>query len=152
MDNAKTIFDKIPHGEKINEAQTKDLTGLNLGKIKEAKKWMKENGLIESFRGRGGYFAIIAGSEFPKGEEVFVEMTQQEKMAAAKEEKRAKNTEVKIRREQRDKVLSYAKKEFPEADDIQAFWYGGKDDYFYIWVWNGKKAKTYGCYASEVEV
>lgn len=150
MDNAKKIFESIPHGEKISEAQTKELTGLNLGQIKEAKKWMKENKLIESFRGRGGYYAIIPETEFPEEEKTFMEMTQQEKMANAREEKLAKNKEFKIRREQRDKVISYAQKEFPKADNIQAFWYGGNEDYFYIWVWDGKKAKTYGCYASDV--
>lgn len=150
MDNAKKIFENIPHGEKISEAQTKELTGLNLGQIKDAKKWMKENNLIESFRGRGGYYAIIPETEFPEEEKTFVEMTQQEKMANAREEKLAKNKEIKARREQKEKVISYAKKEFPDADDIQAFWYGGKADYFYIWVWNGKRAKTYGCYASDI--
>lgn len=151
MNNAKKIFENIQHGEKISEAKVKEITGLNLGQIKEAKKWMKENQIIESFRGRGGYFAIIAGVEFPKEEEVFMEMSQQEKMASAREEKLAKNREIKARREQRDKVLSYAQKEFPEADELEAYWYGGKEDYFYIWVWNGKKAKTYGCYASDIE-
>lgn len=149
MDNAKKIFDTIPHGEKISEAQTKELTGINLGQIKEAKKWMKENGLIESFRGRGGYYAIIPESQFPK-DNVFVEMTQQEKMASAREEKLAKNREIQARREQKDKVIKYAQTEFPDADNIEAFWYGGNEDYFYIWVWDGKHAKTYGCYASEV--
>ena len=149
MDKAKKIFDTIPHGEKISEAHTKELTGLNLGQIKDAKKWLKENDLIESFRGRGGYYAIIPDSEFPK-DDLFVEMTQQEKMARAREEKLAKNKEIQARREQKDKVISYAQKEFPEADNIEAFWYGGSGDYFYIWVWKGKHAKTYGCYASDV--
>lgn len=150
MNNAKKIFEEISHGEKISEASVKEITGLNLGQIKEAKKWMKENELIQSFRGRGGYFLILEGKEFPQ-DETFVEMTQQQKMAAAREEKLEKNREVKARREQLAKVLAYAEKQFPEADKVEAFWYGGNDDYFYIWVWNGKKAGTYGCYASDIE-
>lgn len=150
VNNAKEIFENIAHGEKISEASVKEKTGLNLGQIKDAKKWLKENDLIESFRGRGGYFLIKEGMQFPV-DETFSEMSKQEKIAAAKAEKLEKNREIKARREQKEKVIAYAKSEFPDADAVQAFWYGGTGDYFYIWVWNGKSAKTYGCYASDIE-
>lgn len=150
MENAKKIFDSLEAETKYSEEDVKSITGLNTGKIKEAKKWMKENNLIESYRGRGGYFSILANAEFPE-EEVVNTMSREEKIAAAKEEKKLVSREMEARREQRDKVKEYVEKEFPDADKVEAFWYGGNlGDYFYVWVWNGKHAKTYGCYASDI--
>lgn len=151
MDNAKTIFDALTPETKYSEQQAKEITGLNVGKIKEAKKWMKENNLIESYRGRGGYFSILASAEFPE-QEIVNTMSREEKIAAAKEEKKIVSREMEARRQQRDRVTEYVSKEFPNADKVEAFWYGGNlGDYFYVWVWNGKQAKTYGCYASDIE-
>lgn len=151
MDNAKKIFNALTPDVKYGEKEVKDITGLNFGKIKDAKKWLKENNLIQSYRGRGGYFSILPDAQFPQNE-VESTMSREEKIAGAKEEKRLTSREMEARRQQRDKVVEYASKEFPEADKIEAFWYGGNlGDYFYIWVWNGKQAKTYGCYASDIE-
>jgi hypothetical protein len=149
MENAKTIFESLAPDQKYSEQQVKDITGLNLGKIKEAKKWLKENSLINSYKGRGGYFSIIEDTEFPEPE-VTNTMTREEKIAAAKEEKAANSKELRARRQQRDKVIQYAETQFPGADKIEAYWYGGNGDYFYVWVWNGKKADVFGGYASDI--
>lgn len=149
MENAKKIFESLDPEQKYSEQEVKDITGLNLGKIKDAKKWLKENNLITSYRGRGGYFSLIGGVQFPEPEIVNT-MSREEKIAAAKEEKAAKSKELRARREQRDKVIQYAETQFPDADKVEAFWYGGNEDYFYIWVWNGKQANVYGTYASDV--
>jgi len=150
MEIAKTIFDSLSPGTKYSEKEVKSVTGLNLGKIKDAKKWLKENNLIVSYRGRGGYFSLAEGAVFPE-QEVTNTMTREEKIAAAREEKKAVSAAIQARRSQRDRVADYAKSKYPEADNVQAYWYGGNDDYFYVYVWKGKTAEVYGCYSTDIE-
>lgn len=148
MKEAKQIFDALPEdGTKVSEVQIKEITGLNLGKIKDAKKWLKQNNIIQSYRGRGGYFSLTEGASFPQEENT---MTKEEKIAASREEKKIKTREIQNRRNQQEKIKSYAFEQFPEADEVNVFWFGNTEDRFYVWVWKDKKADTYSCYASDI--
>ena len=146
MEIAKQVFDIMPEdGDKLDEKSVKALTGLNLGQVKEAKKWLKENKLITSYRGRGGYFSIAEGATFPEEENT---MTAGEKRAASRAESVAKQRERQLREAECDKVRSHAAKHYPEHDQIDVFWI--KFDMYYAWVWKEGNAKGYKVYANEI--
>jgi DNA-binding transcriptional regulator YhcF (GntR family) len=148
-EDAKKIWDEIEEG-KWSEKDLKNLTGLNIGKIKEAKKWMKQHDLIQSYRGRGGYISRKEGAEFPQEENT---MTAVEKAAAAREEKRIIKAEAQRRREIAQLVLDYAAT-LPEtegADKIDLDYITQDNYYCHIWVWRGKKAKGYKVYVEDAE-
>jgi DNA-binding GntR family transcriptional regulator len=146
MEIAKQVFDMLPEdGDKLSEKELKALTGLNLGQIKEAKKFLKENGLTNAYRGRGGYVSRIEDAKFPEEPDT---MSKAEKIAGARAEKKAISAEINRRKEMRDKVISYGWRKFPEADEIQADWQGF--DIFYLWVWKDKRADGYKCFAEDI--
>lgn len=152
MENAKKIWDALPEdGSKWSEKDLKNLTGLNIGKIKEAKKWMKEHELIQSYRGRGGYISRLEDAEFPQEENT---MTAAEKRAASRAATAAQIREKKDRRELEEKVLAYIKDQ-PEAkgaDQIQLQWVNVQWwDVFYVWIWHGPYAKGYKIYTEDME-
>jgi hypothetical protein len=148
MKEAKQIFEALPKdGSKVSEAEIKKITGLNLGKIKDAKKWLKQNDIIQSYRGRGGYFSLPEGASFPEEENT---MSTEEKIAATREEKKIKKRETQNRRNQQEKIKRYVSEQFPDSDHIEVFWFGNTEDKFYVWVWKDKEADTYSCYASDI--
>lgn len=133
------------NGDKLSERELKALTGLNLGQIKEAKKFLKENGLTKAYRGRGGYVSLIEDAKFPVEENT---MTAGEKRAAARAESVAKQKEIEQRRSECDKVREYVASEIKEFDDIDVFWI--QHDMFYAWVWDHGYAKGYKVFANEI--
>lgn len=147
MESAKTIFDALPEdGDKLSEKQLKQLTGLNLGEIKDAKKWMKEAGLTKAYRGRGGYVSLVEGAEFPVEENT---MSSGEKRAASRAASKADEKEKAERRAIEEKVLAYVKKqpEADKADEIQIEWVNLKWwDVFYAFIWKDGFAKGYKVY------
>lgn len=146
MEIAKQVFDIMPEdGDKLDEKSVKALTGLNLGQVKEAKKWLKENKLIKSYRGRGGYFSILPDATFPVEENT---MSAGEKRAASRAESVAKEKEVQQRRDECDRVVEYVASQVGEYDEIQAFWI--KFDMWYAWVWHDKRATGYKVYANDL--
>ena len=82
--NEKAVYEAAANFEapKIGEASVKEVTGLNLGQIKEAKKWLKDNGLIQGHKGRGGYFSIVEGAQWP--EEAVNKLSRSESLKAAR--------------------------------------------------------------------
>lgn len=149
--NAKKIWEALPEdGSKWSEKDIKALTDLNIGKIKDAKKWMKEHELIQSYRGRGGYISRLEGAEFPQEENT---MTAGEKRAASKAASKAAQKEQEERRELEAEVLAYVKTlpEAKDADEIQIQWVNLQWwDVFYTWIWHGKSAKGYKVYTEDM--
>lgn len=150
-ENAKKIWDNLPKdGSKWSEKDLKSLTGLNIGKIKEAKKWLKNNELIQSYRGRGGYISRLEGAVFPETEST---MTAAEKRAGAREEKQILKGEALRRRAIKDAVVEYvaALPEGKGADEIQCDFISQDNYMAYVWVWEAKSAKGYRVYVEDAE-
>lgn len=146
MEIAKQVFDMLPEdGDKLSEKELKALTGLNLGQVKEAKKFLKDNGLTKAHRGRGGYVSLVDGAKFPVEENT---MTAGEKRAAARAESVAKQKEIQHRRDECDRVRDHVASELKEHDDIDVYWI--QHDMYYAWVWNNKYAKGYKVFANEI--
>jgi len=149
MEDAKKIWDQIEVG-KWSEKDLKSLTGLNIGKIKEAKKWMKNNNLIQSYRGRGGYISRLPDAVFPEQEST---MTAAEKAAAAREEKRIIKADVARRRQIAQDVIDFvaAQPEAEDSDEISCDYISADNYMAYAWVWHGKSAKGYRIYVDEAQ-
>jgi DNA-binding GntR family transcriptional regulator len=151
MEIAKQVFDMLPEdGDKLSEKELKALTDLNLGQIKEAKKFLKENGLTKAYKGRGGYVSLVEGAKFPEEENT---MSAGEKRAASRAATKAKEKERAERREVEEKVLAYVEKlpEAEKADEIQIEWVNLKWwDVFYAWIWHDGKAKGYKVYTEDM--
>jgi len=148
---AKEIWDVLPEdGSKWSEKDLKKLTDLNIGKIKEAKKWMKDNELIQSYRGRGGYISRLEDAEFPQEENT---MSAGEKRSASRAASKAKEKEQAERREVEEKILEHVKSlpEAHEADEIEIAWMDLRYwDVFYAWIWKDGKAKGYKIYTEDI--
>jgi hypothetical protein len=151
MKEAKKIWEELPEdGSKWSEKDLKSLTGLNIGKIKEAKKWMKEHELIQSYRGRGGYCSRVEGAEFPVEANT---MTAAEKRAASQAEKRMVKADIQRRRDIQATVIEYVG-QLPEgegADKIECSYITSDNYMAYVWVWNAKSAIGYKVYVEDAE-
>jgi DNA-binding GntR family transcriptional regulator len=146
MEIAKDVFNALPEdGDKLSEKELKALTGLNLGQIKEAKKFLKDNGLTKAYRGRGGYVSRIEGAKFPEEENT---MSAGEKRAASRAESAAKQREIEQRNADCDRIRVHVASEVGEHDNIDVFWI--QYDMFYAWVWNDGYAKGYKVFANEI--
>ena len=133
-------------GDKLSEKELKALTGLNIGQVKEAKKFLKEHELTKAYRGRGGYVSLVEGAAFPVEENT---MSAGEKRAASRAESKAKQKELEQREADCDKVREYVASEIGSAhDEIDVFWI--KYDMHYAWVWIDGNAKGYKVYANEI--
>ena len=146
MEIAKQVFDMLPEdGDKLSEKELKALTDLNLGQIKEAKKFLKEHGLTKAYRGRGGYISLVEGAEFPVEENT---MSAGEKRAASRAASVAKQKEIEQRNSDCDRVRGHVASEIGAHDSIDVFWI--KFDMFYAWVWIDGYANGYKVFANDI--
>lgn len=154
-DQSKIVFDAaLNYSEpKINEVTVKELTGLNLGQIKEAKKWLKDKGLIQSFRGRGGYFSVIDGAVWPEEEKAVNKLSKSENLAAAREAKKAKHRELAEFESHRERIRAHVRKEVETLSEVPDedfdFNWCGEDEYIVV-VWRQGTGSRYRCFANEL--
>lgn len=151
--NEKAVYEAAANFEasKIGEASVKEVTGLNLGQIKEAKKWLKDNGLIQGHKGRGGYFSIVEGAQWP--EEAVNKLSRSESLKAAREAKQAKSRELTEFATHRKVIRDHIRKEAPELSDVPDedfdFNWCGFDEYVVV-VWRNGIGSRYRCFANEL--
>ena len=151
--NEKAVYEAAVNFDapKVGEASIKEITGLNLGQIKEAKKWLKANGLIKGHKGRGGYFSVVEGAAWP--EEVVTKLSRSESLEAAREAKQAKSRELTEFAGHRKTIRDYIRKEESEfsnvPDDDFDFNWCGFDEYIVV-VWKNGVGTRYRCFANEL--
>lgn len=150
--NEKTVYEAAAsHDGKISEAMIKEKTGLNLGQIKEAKKWLKGNGLIEGHKGRGGYFSVVEGAKWP--EEAVAKLSKSESLEAAREAKKAKSRELSEFAGHRQTIRDHIRQEVDEFSDVPDedfdFNWCGFDEYIVV-VWKNGIGSRYRCFANEL--
>lgn len=149
MELAKQVFEAAQGQGKIGEVQISNLTGLNKSKIKEAKAWLKEKDLIESFRGRGGYFRVIDDAVFP--EIIEDTMTAAEKRAASIQEKKELTAEQERRRSEMESVRLYVEglTEAAGCDKVEVQF--SQEGIYYAWIWRDGYADGYRVYFEDIE-
>ena len=151
--NEKAVYEAAAnyHTSKIGEVAVKEITGLNLGQIKEAKKWLKNNGLIQGHKGRGGYFSVVEGAKWP--EEAVNKLSRSESLEAAREAKKAKSRELTEFAAHRQAIRDHIRSEVEELSEVPDkdfdFNWCGFDEYIVV-VWKNGYGSRYRCFANEL--
>lgn len=151
--NEKAVYDAAANYDKpkIGEAAVKEITGLNLGQIKEAKKWLKDNGLIQGHKGRGGYFSVVESAQWP--EEAVNKLSRSEALEAAREAKQAKSRELTEFAAHRQVIRDHVRSEVSDLSDVPDddfdFNWCGLDEYIVV-VWKNGIGNRYRCFANEL--
>lgn len=135
-DNARKLFKALPAEGKVGGITIREKVGLSMGEFRIAKVELKNAGLIELGKGRGGSLGRVEGAELPpepkKADPV-------KRMAHAREAKQELSRAQRERDELREAAIKWGWKNYPEADDIQAGFYDGS---WYVEVWKGRVAKN----------
>jgi hypothetical protein len=151
--NEKAVYEAAANhsGPKIGEATIKEVTGLNLGQIKDAKKWLKGHGLIQGHKGRGGYISVVEGAEWP--EEAVTKLSRSEHLEAAREAKKAKSRELTEFATHRQVIRDHIRAEVSDLSEVPDkdfdFNWCGLDEYIVV-VWKNGSGIRYRCYADEL--
>jgi len=138
-DAARQLFNALPSdGAKISEKSIKESTSLSVTQIKESKKWLKDNGLTETYRGRGGYVSRVEGKAFP---ESVVKSTVEERLAVAREVKKERSLSRNKTANAHESIRNYVRSEVSEYADVEDrdfdFNIVGEDEYLVVVYKNG---------------
>lgn len=141
-DNAQKILDVLPEdGSKISGGQVLDKVDLSKSEFKKGKEWLRDNGMVELGRGRGGTISRIVGAVAPPEPK---KLSKAEVMKIAREERQSKSRIRKQRDRLAEKALKEAEKEFPDATEITIQVWNVDLGMCYAYIWEGKKGSRRG--------
>jgi hypothetical protein len=137
-ENARRVFDVLPlDGSTLSGGKIKDRIAINTFEFADAKKELKEAGLVVLGRGRGGSLGRVEGVEAP---EVAQKKSKEESLEIAREEKAAKSKAQRELDGMKDACIAAGKRHFPDADEYRP---GLSEDRWYVEVYHEKVGGIY---------
>lgn len=138
-DTSKQVLEYVKkNGGKLSGGIIKGELGLKDSEFKKAKTELKQYGLVELGRGRGGTITVVEGVPVP---EETPKRTRAEIMADAREEKEAKKRENKKHKKMVEIGLEKASKDYPDSvlefDSVNL-----KEEIVFVRLWNEGKTKA----------
>lgn len=130
---AEKIYNHLKNVGKVSGGNVKAALDLSDTEYKKGKNELKENGLVELGRGRGGTIQLIEGAEIPEEPK---KPSKSDIMKIAREEKQATSNAQKHRDRIRAKALEDAEAEFPDSGEIQIQVADVDSGKVYVTVWN----------------
>lgn len=142
-DDAKKVLELInKDGSKTLGSYLRESSGLGPESFKKAKYELRELGLVELGRGRGGSVSLIVGAKIPEEPH---KMSQGEKLAIAREVK-VNNSRQKLKNE---KITNYLATKLSEELGVKEerlnvlYGPGSSKNYVEVWDKNRRNAKVY---------
>lgn len=136
-DNARKLFNALPPEGKVGGMSIRDRAGLSAHDFRLAKLELRDAGLVELGRGRGGSLGRIDGAELPPEPK---KPSVEERLADAREIKAERSKAQRERDALREHVIEVGRRHFPDAKEIIPGLYGNG---WYIEVWDDNGAQVY---------
>lgn len=137
---ATTLLEGLPKdGSKVSGGTIRDRLNLSTIEYGQAKKQLKEEGLVELGRGRGGTIRL---TEKGQGFEPPKKKTKEESLEIAREEKQARTRDQREWDALRERAEQVGWERHPDADRIEPHFYAG-DWYVEVWSHQGHRGSAF---------